>query len=209
MRTIQCGCTPRVTDTNTFAVVSLPIIILRGSQLNRSTKFGLVVFLSLSVFMAICAIARIAGFHYKGYEDDTWEFFWQEIEGAVAVMMASITAFRTLFIKPSDNPDVTTPRSPVESWLHRLLVRFQALAKAEPEEKTLPTATGSETSALRLPRMPRPVLTGLRSFIHRNNRTTATTQGFDSLHSEISATTEDYHTALKMQNHSSSSKNTL
>lgn len=146
--------------------------------------------------MAICAIARIAGFHYKGREDDTWEFFWQHIEGAVAVMMASITAFRTLFIRPSDSPDVTTPRSPVESWLHQLLTRFQVLAKAEPQAPR--TVPGPETAALQLPKLPRPVMTGLRTFIHRNNRTAATTERFDSLHSEVSATVEDYHTTLRV-----------
>lgn len=190
-----------VTNANDSAVASLPIMILRGSDLSRSTKFGLSVFLCLSIFMAICAIARIAGFHYKGREDDTWAFFWQHIEGTVAVMMAAVTAFRTLFIRPSDSPNLTTPRSPVESWLHQLVTRFQALAKAKPEPHAPLSVSGPETSALQLPRMPRPALTGLRSFIHRDNRTAATTGRFISLHSDVSATVEDYHTTLKMQNH--------
>lgn len=37
-------------------VVSIPIIVLWRSLLSRSTKFGLLIFLGLSIFMAICAI---------------------------------------------------------------------------------------------------------------------------------------------------------
>lgn len=82
------------TVTYVSSVFCIPIIILTGSHLSWSTKFGLAVFLCLSIFMAIFAIVRIAGFHYKGREDDVWESFCQHSEGAVSVMMASITAFR-------------------------------------------------------------------------------------------------------------------
>ncbi len=140
---------------NISSVVSLPIIVLRGSLLSRSTKFGLAVFLCLSIFMAACAIVRVAGFHYKGLEDDTWEFFWQHAEGAVAVMMASITAFRTLFVRPTNQAEVTTPRSPAESFLRRLFSRFQSLARAKPSEKS--TLSDTSTAHLKLPKVPSPV----------------------------------------------------
>ncbi|KAI1498935.1 hypothetical protein F5X99DRAFT_420218 [Biscogniauxia marginata] len=182
-------------------VVSLPIIVLRGSFLSRSTKFGLVIFLCLSIFMAICAIVRIAGFHYKGLEDDTWEFFWQHTEGAVAVMMASITAFRTLFVKQTNDAESTTPRSPVESLFHRLFRRFQSLARAQPAEK--PTST-LDTSILKLPKIPSPIFTGVRTFIRRNNRTDVSAATFATLDSAIDASEADYHTALKTQNRDAS-----
>lgn len=44
----------------------------------------------------------MAGFHYKGVEGDVWEFFWQYIESAIAIVVASITASHTLFVKQTN-----------------------------------------------------------------------------------------------------------
>lgn len=161
--------------SNTFVLqaysaldVSIPIIILRGSLLSRSTKIGLGIFLCLSIFMAICAIARIAGFHYKGLEDDVWEFFWQHTEGAVAVMMASLTAFRTLFVKQTTDTEVQTSRGPAENLFRRILRCFQSLARAQPAEKSTST---QDISVLKLPKIPSPIFTGIRTFIRRTEPT--------------------------------------
>ncbi|KAK7740482.1 hypothetical protein SLS53_005325 [Cytospora paraplurivora] len=188
-----------VLEAHVALVVSIPIIVLRHSLLSRSTKFGLVIFLCLSIFMAICAIVRIAGFHYKGVEDDTWEFFWQHTEGAVAVMMASITAFRTLFVKQTNNSDdKTPPASPVQSLLQRLFGRFQSLARAQPDEK--PTDTGSRPSfTLKLPKLPSPIFTGMRTFIQGNNQTDMSGATVATVDSEFDGAEADYHTALKSQ----------
>ncbi|OTB17734.1 hypothetical protein K445DRAFT_309898 [Daldinia sp. EC12] len=175
-------------------VVSIPIIVLRGSFLSRSTKLGLAIFLCLSIFMAICAIIRIAGFHYKGVEDDIWEFFWQQAEGAVSVMMASITAFRTLFVRQANGTDDTTSRSPVESLFHKFFKRFQFLARAQPDEKPTPDPT---TSILKLPKLPSPLFTGMRTFIRRNNRTDVSAATFATLDSVGDPSEGDYHAALQ------------
>lgn len=175
-------------------VVSVPIIVLRNSLLSQSTKLGLAIFLCLSIFMAICAIIRIAGFHYKGVEDDTWEFFWQQTEGAVAVMMASITAFRTLFVKQTNNPDDTTSRSPAESLLHRLYMRFQSLARAQPDEKPMSIES---RPIFNLPKLPSPIFTGMRTFVRRNNRTDASAATFASEDSVFDGSDTGYHAILK------------
>ncbi|KAK6219462.1 hypothetical protein LQW54_002194 [Pestalotiopsis sp. IQ-011] len=186
-------------------VVSIPIIILRGSLLSRSTKFGLAVFLCLSIFMAVCAVIRIAGFHYKGLEDDTWEFFWQQAEGAVAVIMASITAFRTLFVRQTHNDEVAD-RSPVGNLFHRIYRRFQSLAQAQPDEKP---ALDQSSSVIKLPKLPSPIFTGVRSFIRRNNRTDAGTTTFATLDSVIDGSEADYHATLKTNAHSRSGDHSL
>lgn len=138
----------------------------------------------------------MTGFHYKGVEDDTWEFLWQHIEGAVAVMMASITAFRTLFVKQTSNVDDTKPRSPVNSLLRRLHKRFQSLGRAQPDEK--PTTTNNRP-ILKLPKLPSPVFTGMRTFIRRNNRTDVSAATLSSLDSVADVPDPDYHAALKVQ----------
>ncbi|KAK5636610.1 hypothetical protein RRF57_012322 [Xylaria bambusicola] len=186
-------------------VVSLPIIVLRKSLLNRSTKFGLAIFLCLSIFMAAVAIVRISGFYYKGLEDDIWEFFWQQTEGAVAVMMASITAFRTLFVKQKGDGRAETPEEvPHSHRFRRFLARFKALAQEQPEEK--PTST---SSTLKLPKVPSPVLTGLRTFIRKNNRNGTSLPTFATQDLECDDSSEDYHIAIKQQTQFAGSRTRL
>lgn len=195
-------------STNIPSVVSIPIIVLRHSLLSRSTKFGLAIFLCLSIFMAICAIIRLAGFYYKGVEDDTWEFFWQHTEGAVSVMMASITAFRTLFVKQTNNSEENSgPHNPVESlFWHRLFKRFQALARARPTGEKSSTNSTEGGSVLKMPKMPSPIFTGMRSFIRRNNRTEGGGETFATLNSVGDGVEADYHAALIEQERGSSRK---
>ncbi|KAI8947304.1 hypothetical protein F4801DRAFT_517390 [Xylaria longipes] len=176
-------------------VVSIPIIVLRSSLLSRSTKIGLGIFLCLSIVMEICAIIRIAGFHYKGLEDDIWEFFWQHTEGAVAVMMASITTFRTLFVKQTNNVELKNPSGPAQNRFHRFFRRFKSLAEEQPDEKP---AFVSDTSMPKLPKVPSPIFTGVRSFIRRNNRTDVSASTWASLNSVFSDSEADYHATLKL-----------
>ncbi|KAJ8126909.1 hypothetical protein O1611_g6729 [Lasiodiplodia mahajangana] len=186
-------------------VVSLPIIVLRNSLLNRSTKFGLAIFLCLSIFMAILAIVRISGFYYKGLEDDIWEFFWQQTEGAVAVMMASITAFRTLFVKRKGDGRAETPEDVSHSnKFRRFLAHFKALAREQPEEK--PTST---SPAPKLPKVPSPILTGLRTFIRKNNRNGTSLPSFATTDSADDGSSEDYHVAIREQIQPASSRTRL
>lgn len=190
-------------EAHVMIVVSIPIIVLRGALLSRSTKFGLATFLCLSIFMAICAIIRIAGLPYKGIDDNSWMFFWQHTEGAVAVMMASLTSFRTLFVKQTNNDNDNeaegrmVSRSPVESLFHRIWRRFQSLARAQPDEK--PTTLTPHGPLLQLPKIPSPVFTGVRTFIRGNNRTYASAATFVTLESVSDGTEADYHAALKTQ----------
>ncbi|KAK3984616.1 hypothetical protein QBC44DRAFT_353531 [Cladorrhinum sp. PSN332] len=223
-----------VTD---LMVVSLPIIILRRSRLSAATKFGLGVFLSLSIVMCIFAAVRAGGYHYNNVEDDTWAFFWMQAEGVVAIMMASLTAFRTLFIKnPLNSHDHNKenndgqPPSLASSVLRRFLNHLQTLAQAVPEpfeqgasssSSSDPEAAGARSSGkkwLKLPKMPSPVFTGVRSFISRNGRTTRRGGGesemrtdvsgktFVTMESTISASEADYHAQLVLREFESSSK---
>ncbi|KAI0503055.1 hypothetical protein F5B22DRAFT_652456 [Xylaria bambusicola] len=178
-------------------VVSLPIIVLKNSLLSRSTKFGLAIFLCLSIFMAILAIVRISGFYYNGLEDDIWEFFWQQTEGAVAVMTASLTAFRTLFIKRKGDHRAEAPEEVLNpNKFRKFLAQFKALAQEQPEEK--PTST---SSTFKLPKVPSPILTGLRSFIHKNNQNGAHLP----TNATIDSAFDDYHITLQKQTPSATS----
>ncbi len=107
--------------------------------------------------MIIIAIVRISGFVKKHTFDLVWISFWHHLEGAVAIIMVSLTAFRSMLgIKSLQARE----RERAErSWLlHRpkLLVRY---FKKETEDKS---------KSQQLPSVPRATLTGVRTFINGN-----------------------------------------
>ena len=107
--------------------------------------------------MIVIAIIRVSGFVTKNSLDMVWVLFWHQVEGAVAIMMVSITAFRSLLgIKALKSRE----KKKVErSWLsHRskLLARY------------FKKATQDESESGQLPSIPRATLTGMRTFINGN-----------------------------------------
>jgi hypothetical protein len=93
-------------------VVSFPILILRKSMMDKRQKMWIRIFLSLSVIMILIAIIRVLGAIRKGEKelDVTWNIFWQQMEACAAIMAASATVIRTVFIKRESNQ--YTPPAP-------------------------------------------------------------------------------------------------
>lgn len=61
----------------------------------------------LGIFMILCSIIRISVSNIiDGQVDTTWVLLWTEIEACVAVIVVSITAFRTLF---TSNRSIKSP----------------------------------------------------------------------------------------------------
>ncbi|OJD40671.1 integral membrane [Diplodia corticola] len=117
-----------VTD---ILVVTFPIIIIHRAHMSRRQKIGLGTFLSLSLVMVIIAMVRIVG-SVRGDGanlDVAWEFFWQQLEACVAVMMGSVTAFRGVFSRgddrsgaspgPGESRDALVRRRPSRRWWWR------------------------------------------------------------------------------------------
>lgn len=84
-------------ETNALQVLPLPIYILWRARLKPLQKVGLGVFLTLDVWMIIIASVRVAKLHSHGFVDVTWPFLWQQMEASIAVVMISLTAFRSIF----------------------------------------------------------------------------------------------------------------
>lgn len=109
-----------------LAVVSIPIVILRKSQMKPRQQLGLGIFLCLSVIMTVIAIVRIGGYRIDGIGlggkiDSTWALFWLYLEACVAVIMASITAFRSLFIHGSSKTiDRNKNQNPIDAIRERI-----------------------------------------------------------------------------------------
>lgn len=95
----------------------------------------------------------------------------------------------------------------MESLFHKVFRRFQSLAREQPEKK--PTLAPNSVK-MKLPTIPSPMFTGIRSFIWRNNKTTTQTDKsistFKTLDSEINNFEVDYHDKLKGQNRAAGDK---
>jgi len=149
-------------------VVSIPIILLRRSSIRFSQKVVLGIFMSLSLVMVIIAIVRCAKIYGKDGVDLPWEFFWQCMEANVAVLMSSLTVFRTLLTHESkkrvDDRKRRRAAGPRSNFKSSLSVRVWRIlnVKGKPHED-LESQDG-------LPEIPGATMTGLRTFIRRNQR---------------------------------------
>ncbi|KAI9652819.1 MAG: hypothetical protein M1831_006344 [Alyxoria varia] len=95
-------------------IVSIPVAILWKVKIAIRQKFGLGTALCLSLVMAIFAIVRCAGTKMpNGRSDSVWVHFWQQQEASIAVIMVSITSFRSLFVV---NLALQKQKSPSQSF---------------------------------------------------------------------------------------------
>ncbi len=161
----QFLCT--MASTKLFPVLSIPILILGKTQLKPTQKLGLGVFLCLSIVMVVVAIVRMSGYRIHGVGingslDTTWSFFWVYIEACVATIMASITAFRSLFVQgsagvPDEEKNTKTFHFPRE-LLQRKICR-----------------SGWEVDREQSPKVASATHTGVETFIYHEDTSTART----------------------------------
>lgn len=159
---VSCQCEQQLPHSLIrFAVVSIPIIILRKSKIKLRQKLVLGIFLCLSIAMVVVALTRISAYRLRGVIDLTWQIFWQYMEGCIALIMASLTTFRTAFIIVSSKRNEKKRKGPSYSMHQRLKAKLSRNRSDELEkwanEEGLPTIPGA-------------TLTGMRTFIHRKNR---------------------------------------
>ncbi|CAH0031808.1 unnamed protein product [Clonostachys rhizophaga] len=137
-------------------IVTIPIFILRRVKMRLMQKIALGTFLCLSLMMAIMAIIRVSGITGVAGVDIPWTFFWQFTEASVAVLMGSLTAFRTLLVG-----HVGRNSEPKRSWPYsRYRIYKWGGRKVSADDETQEG----------LPEVPGATMTGLRTFIRRNNR---------------------------------------
>ncbi|KAF2197974.1 hypothetical protein GQ43DRAFT_494580 [Delitschia confertaspora ATCC 74209] len=140
-------------------IVSIPILILRRTRLKLRQRVAVGAFLCLSICMVIISIIRSSKIYGPpGVPiDTTWVIFWVHIEASSAVVMVSLTAFRTIFNQKKEERDRRERlKRPSNSW--RKLASFR---RKKPE-------TTQATDNV-LPSVPRATLTGLRTFIGGHN----------------------------------------
>ncbi|KAJ5549202.1 hypothetical protein N7513_006436 [Penicillium frequentans] len=169
-------------------IVSIPILLLRRVQLDAMTKIGIGCFVCLSVFMSACAITRAAGTYYHGSLDYPWQNFWLHIEACIAVLMGSITAYRSTLIGSNE----------VSGRFQAYVEKFKRSLKRSTVEGTTdkaPENAPSQSGFFGLPRLPRGLATfsGLKTRFGLRSTHGATLPTTASLDDEFS----DYHAFLK------------
>jgi hypothetical protein len=149
-----CPVLDGITD---LMVISIPILVLRQSQLKTLTKIGLCTFLCLSTVMIICAILRASMIHYRGAIDGPWQTFWLHAEACIAVTMASITVYKSTLVGSTEASDK------LQSYLARVFGRDLGNQEGE----------GAEEKAFGLGRVKieGAKMTGLRTLFGGSKRT--------------------------------------
>lgn len=164
-----------------------------------ATKIGLGVFLCLSVFMLVCSIIRATGIRNNaGSNDYPWTTFWLHVEGCIAIIMGSVTVYRSTL----------TGSNELSDKVRAYLVRFRSKGSStDPEKQT--TNEGASESApsrfqLRLFGMPGATLTGLRTMFGANSTMASgwKDSGLSSQDSDMDAFEIDYHAHLKQDSSS-------
>ena len=118
-------------------------------------KLGLGSSLCLSLVMAIIAIIRISGIRLPAGEPDIiWLAFWQQQECSIAVIMVSLTAFRSLFVVDASR-QVRRPKYTPSYWKKKKM--------AWNRHKT--SSDLNDPNFGNLPAIPSATMTGLRTFI--------------------------------------------
>ncbi|KAF2878556.1 hypothetical protein BDV95DRAFT_25254 [Massariosphaeria phaeospora] len=97
-----------VIDVMTDAlIVTIPLLVLRSSLMPTSQKISVAALLCLSIFMIIVATIRVTGpkakVNFTSRKDynvtQTWILYLSQIEACTAVIMASVIAIRSVFLK--------------------------------------------------------------------------------------------------------------
>lgn len=124
-------------------VVSIPILLLWSVKINLRRKLGLGSLLCLSIFAIITNIIRASGHKLKNGQDDVvWVLFWLEMEGCIALIANSMTAFRSLFAA-SNSRNKNSPQNQAKS------ADFRRGGQKQPPHVDLPTLPTAKFSGLR------------------------------------------------------------
>lgn len=147
-------------------IIAIPVRLLWAVQIRPRQKLCLGLSLCLSIFMIITAIVKISGLRdSRGAFNMVWVMFWHYAEGCIAVLMISLTAFRSLFV--SQNPSPPRPNIP-PSWSSKLRLR-----RARQDQ---------DLQWSDLPSIPPATLTGMRTYIGRSSESPLNVEGPLSTH---------------------------
>lgn len=168
-RTTAVEATTIVFDIITdLMILAIPPYLIWKVRISRRQKLGIAFFLCLSISMVVIAIIRISQVHSPTY--NIWATFWQQLEGCVAILMVSLTAFRTLFVTSpsSESQEKAAARQHGDGYRKRLWYRYKG-SSGERDD----AGSGKVERAKVVPvdiTVPNAALTGIRTYIRGSPR---------------------------------------
>ena len=134
-------------------------------RIRRGQKLGIGVFLTLSTVMVMIACIRIIGFNLL-FHEYSWYLFWLQVEGSVAVIMVSLTAFRSFFASQGSEAKGRKARPWYSSTVAKLRRHKVSLGDHDVEK---------------LPPIPAATLSGLHNFIQGCHLNSSGPEAYDEL----------------------------
>lgn len=116
-------------------IISLPVMLLSRVSISFKCKIILSMALCLSVFMIVICIVRATTCKLpNGIIDSTWLGLWLCIETNIAIIMVSLTTFRSLY-RQGASPGYSTPLRITKSSLWPSLRAFKLPGKGQGMEE--------------------------------------------------------------------------
>lgn len=113
--------------------------------------------------MVVFAIIRISKSSDPRGINMVWQVFWQALEGCIALLMASIMAFRSIFVSQGTRERERKRFAASYSWIQRAKQR-----KATSKEKDLLSSSSDDQQ--RLPSIPQATFTKLKRHVQGHHR---------------------------------------
>ncbi|MCJ1469806.1 hypothetical protein MMC07_008448 [Pseudocyphellaria aurata] len=136
-------------------IIAIPVQVLWNVRIKRRQKIILGATLCLSIVMVLTAIIRISAFRIGNENIDViWGNFWQIVESCLAVAVVCLLAFRSIFV----GTQAQVKQAQKKQWY--VLKKHPQNTRKHKNWMDLET---EETGAL--PEIPRPTMTGLKTFI--------------------------------------------
>lgn len=179
--------------TSDILVVSLPVALLWKVRINVWQKVGLSLSLCLSLVMVFVTIVRMAGIKLAGVVDIVWLAFWQQQECSIAVIMVSVSAFRSFFVAGAARK--RSPKLPIAS--RRVILANNQSPTADTSVSQGLTASNagrmltSLSPPIQLPQIPSATLTSVRGFIR--NAQSSSSRMTDSSSDTLMLSSNDGH----------------
>ncbi len=135
----------------------MPIWVLWHVQMKRRQKLGLGILLCSNILLVVLACLELSGLRYQDTVDITWLAFTQQLQISAAVLVFSLTAFRSLFT--TEKPKFIARE--IKSWYSSIrLLRG-------PTKEDIRYGRNQRI----LSSIPSATLTSVRAFIRRGRRT--------------------------------------
>ncbi|CBX99524.1 hypothetical protein LEMA_P087630.1 [Plenodomus lingam JN3] len=177
--------------TTDIMIITIPLLLLRLSQMRIEQKASIASFLCLSISMIIITIIRLAGGLHESVRGErefslVWTHILLHVESGVAILMACLVAFRTIFA----NQIAQLRHDESTSWYHRLITRIRGGSSAKQSRES----SGEHSVHPHVSKGPstRITMQSLRNFI----RGDSASRGMTTLGS-VSDPVEQYHEFMR------------